>query len=451
LAKRQRKFATLPLEPNVGSLGVGPPGSSQKLRILRFHVLASVSSVLASDVSSARPRVPSRLRILHTESSNGWGGQELRILAEAEGLVRRGHQVCVAAPIGHRIHIEARSRGVPVVDFPLARKSLAGVLALRRWLRSADVDVVNTHSSTDSWLAAVAVTSLPKLARPALVRTRHVSVPIAPSFANRWLYGSAARRVVTTCEAIRHHIVRDLALPPERVVSVPTGVRPEEFEPGDRRAARRALGLPENALLVGIVATLRSWKGHPYLLHAFAQLPTRNALLVIIGDGPQRARLEKRTREHGLEWGVRFVGEQAQVVPWLRALDIFVLPSYAYEGVPQALVQAMMTGLPCITTPVGGIPEVAQADRTALVVPPRNSAALARAIMRLAGDGRLRAALGASAREHCLEHMHYDRMVLRMEAVFRDAANPTRPRTTRGNDDLCRDRERSVDEATTSA
>src|SRR5262249_17310693 len=153
--------------------------------------------------------------------------------------------------------------------------------------------------------------------------------------------------------------------------------------------SRAKFGLPADKKLVGIVATLRSWKGHAHLLQAMTRLPP-DIELVIVGDGPQREALEKQAAKLGLGARVHMQGQQSDVLPWLRALDIFALPSYANEGVPQALVQAMLVELPCVTTAVGGIPEVAEHERTALVVPPKDPEALAAAIARLADSEGLR-------------------------------------------------------------
>jgi glycosyltransferase involved in cell wall biosynthesis len=172
------------------------------------------------------------------------------------------------------------------------------------------------------------------------------------------------------------------------------------------------------------VATLRSWKGHAVLLEAMTRLPAQIEL-VIVGDGPQRGALEQDIQRLGLQGRVRMQGQQADVLPWLRALDIFALPSWANEGVPQALVQAMLVGLPCVTTAIGGIPEIAEHDRTALVVPPRDPAALAAAIERLAGNEGLRRELGEAARKHCVEGYSYERMLDRMEGVYRNVAGIT--------------------------
>jgi glycosyltransferase involved in cell wall biosynthesis len=158
-----------------------------------------------------------------------------------------------------------------------------------------------------------------------------------------------------------------------------------------------------------------------FLIEAMTRLPERIEL-VIIGDGPQRAALEQRIAALGLEGRVRMQGQQADVLPWLRALDIFALPSFANEGVPQALVQAMLVELPCVTTPIGGIPELAEHERTALLVAPRDPVALAAAIERLAGNEGLRRELGEAARKHCVEGYSYERMLDRMEAIYRNVA-----------------------------
>src|SRR3954465_7953065 len=94
------------------------------------------------------------MNIVHTESSLGWGGQELRILAEAQGLARRGHDLTLLCASEARIYAEAPAWGLRTIALPIAKKRLAGFRALRRWLAENRCDVLSTHSSTDSWLAA---------------------------------------------------------------------------------------------------------------------------------------------------------------------------------------------------------------------------------------------------------------------------------------------------------
>jgi glycosyltransferase involved in cell wall biosynthesis len=357
------------------------------------------------------------MRIVHTEASCGWGGQEIRILEESCGMMERGHEVAILCPPEARIHAEAQRRGIPVTALPIGRKRLAGMLALRRWLAIHPADVLNTHSSTDSWLAALACRTLRRA--PPIVRTRHISAPIPKNAASRWLYNGAARHVVTTGEALRRQLIEHSRVPAERVTSVPTGIDPARFAPGDQAAARAALALDPAGRYLGIVATLRSWKGHLHLLEAFAGLALPGWSLLVIGEGPMRGPIEAKVAELGLAGRVRLAGQQERPEDWLRALDIFVLPSYANEGVPQAVLQAMFTALPIVTTPVGAILEAVSHGETALIVEPKNPPALAAAIARLAADAGLGARLGSRAREAALARFSREAMLGRMEAVFR--------------------------------
>jgi glycosyltransferase involved in cell wall biosynthesis len=359
------------------------------------------------------------MKVLHTESSCGWGGQEIRILEEAQGLSSRGHEVALVAPRESRIYEAAIGRGLKTEALPIARKGLSGLLAMRRWLKAHPVDVVNCHSSTDSWLAALACATLAR--PPALVRTRHVSASIPNNLPTRWLYRRATLHVVTTGEALRMQLLRDNGLSPERVTSIPTGIDTERFVPGERDAARRRTGLPAGRPLIGIVATLRSWKGHRYLVEALHGLP-RNVGLVIVGDGPQRRNIEAKVRELDLDDRVWLPGNQTDVLPWLQSLDVFALPSYANEGVPQALVQAMLCGLACVTTRAGSIGEVARDGATAIVVAAEDAADLRRGLERALGDADLRTRLGLAARAHCAANFSAKTMLDRMERVLGDAA-----------------------------
>ena len=357
--------------------------------------------------------------VVHTESSLGWGGQEIRILSESRGMIERGHRVRLLCPREARIYHEASRFNVPVEALPIGRKNLRGLSAMLRWMRrhreSALPYVFNTHSSTDSWLVALSGALLGN--HVPIVRTRHISAPVPGNWPTRWLYTSAAEKVVTTGEALRKQLIADVGLPSHRVISVPTGIDTRLYVPGARTECRGKLGLPSDMILVGIVATLRSWKGHRYLVEAIAGMPS-NIGLVIVGDGPQKEAIEALVLARNLSQRAWMPGNQVDVLPWLQALDIFALPSYANEGVPQALIQAMLVGLPCVTTAAGSIGEIAIPDRTALVVPAESVQPLSDAILRLSNDEQLCASLGAAARGHCLQNYSLTKMLDSMESVF---------------------------------
>lgn len=359
------------------------------------------------------------LRILHTESSIGWGGQEIRILTEAQGMMRRGHQVRLITPPEAMLFPAAQKMGLPVVSLAIGEKSLRALVALRHWLAAhgRGFDVINIHSSTDSWLSALACRTLRGM--PPLVRTRHVSTTVHDNPTTRWLYLHATAHVVTAGEALRQQLHRDNRFPLEHMTSVPTGIDLARFQPRDRAAARYKLGVAE-APTLGIVATLRDWKGHAYLLEAFdklrAEFPTWQ--LLIIGDGPQRSNIEQQIQRLRLNERVRLVGNQDNVEQWMNALDLFVLPSYGEEGVPQSIMQAMACGLAVVSTRVGAIPEAAVEGKTAILVEPRNTAALAQDLARLMSDDALRRQLGETGRCHAQANFGIDRMLDKMETIF---------------------------------
>jgi len=361
------------------------------------------------------------LHIVHTEASQGWGGQEIRILTEAQGMQARGHRITLIAPPEANIYREGKARGLDVVALPIGRKSVGGLMAMRRWLGTNAVDVVNTHSSTDAWLAALACRFHPNKA-PAIVRTRHISAPVPYNAATRWLYSTASRHIVTTGEKLRNELIDRNGFDPKQITSVPTGIDTDAFIPGDKRAARQRLGLPLDAKIIGIVATLRSWKGHSYLLDAFAELPDKTTHMAIVGDGPQQHALKSQISRLGLDDRVTMPGNLGDVVPWLQAMDIFALPSYANEGVPQAILQAMSCGIPVVSTTIGSITEAVRDRETGIIVPPRDSAALGGALHELLNDADLRLRFSDASLKMAHEKFGLGIMLDKMEGIFRGVA-----------------------------
>ena len=359
------------------------------------------------------------MKILHTEASQGYGGQELRIVHEAKGMLERGHEVRLVCPPDAQIRALADRYSIPVEVLDIDRKDLAGIKAMRHVLNRYRPDVVNTHSSTDSWLVALA-TQLMR-SRPAIVRTRHISAPVGRDPATRWLYTRSCDHIVTTGEKLRQALIGQNRFAVGHVTSVRTGIDLDVFRPGDRGAARRSLGLEESAFIVGIVATLRSWKGHRFLVDAFAQANLDHSLLLIVGDGPQWDALHERVNAAGIADRVRFTGRQDNIAQWMQALDVACLPSYANEGVPQSLMQAHACGIPAITTLVGSIDEAVIPDRTALVVEPESVDPLAAAIERMHDDSELRRRMGLEARQYALDNFSFDKMIGDMEKIFIDA------------------------------
>jgi glycosyltransferase involved in cell wall biosynthesis len=361
-----------------------------------------------------------RLRILHTESSHGWGGQEIRILTEARGMQDRGHEVMIATTGNAELLPAAAKLGLRTAVLPMRRKGVRELLGVRAWLamHHGSFDVINTHSSTDSWLVALSRATIPGC--PPILRTRHVSTVVNTSFTTRWLYRNATAHIVVTGEALRRQLHEQNGFPMDHMTSIRTGIDLDRFRPLDRGEMRQMLGVPDKTV-IGILATLRDWKGHDYLLDALVVLRQRfpDLHLLVVGDGPRRAHLERRVDEMGLRDAVRFAGNQDNVEQWLATIDIFALPSYGEEGVPQAIMQAMACGLPVISTRVGAIPEAVVADQTGLLIPARDSAALVAAIADLLHDPAKRRRFSSAAVEYARSNFGIEEMLDRMETAFR--------------------------------
>ncbi|MBX3497748.1 MAG: glycosyltransferase family 4 protein [Parvibaculum sp.] len=356
------------------------------------------------------------MKILHTEASPGWGGQEIRVLDESQGFIERGHKVWLAARADAQIVPAAKQRGIEVFELPFQRVNFTSVRAMAELLRQLDPDIVVTHSRNDTWIAALGI--LFGHSRTKLIRLRHVSIPVKPGIRNRWLYGSRASRVVTTGEAIRAHLIDVLKLAPDHVLSIPTGTDLSRYRPGDKVAARAKLGLPQDKKLIGMVATLRSWKGHRFLVDAMLDKRLDDALAVLVGDGPQDENLAKQVAERGLKDRVIFAGRREDVQDWLRAFDVFALPSTGNEGIPQALMQAMATALPVVTTPVGAIPEIVSDRETGILVGAEDPAALAAGIHLAITDRELANRIGSAASALISKNYTRDSMLDNMEKVF---------------------------------
>jgi len=200
-------------------------------------------------------------------------------------------------------------------------------------------------------------------------------------------------RCIVVPSAYLRQIATGWGLDPSRVDVVPNPA-PEVPEHPTRDEARATLGIDGFAL--GVAGRLTAQKALGDTLEALARVP--DVALLVLGDGPERAELERRAGELGLADRVRFLGAGTRddVIALFRAVDAALLTS-AWENLPHTLLEALATGTPVIATAVGGIPEVVRDGENGLLVPPRDIAAIASAIDRLVHDDALRASLAAAA------------------------------------------------------
>jgi glycosyltransferase involved in cell wall biosynthesis len=357
--------------------------------------------------------------ILHTESSLGWGGQEHRGFTEIRIMRHRGHRLLLAGDPGGELYRRAVREGLTV--FPLefgGTQNFRAWLSLRRLLGQEQVDILNTHSSLDSWVGFLAWLTMRN--RLKLVRTRHLSTRVASNWPTRRLYQAPAA-VITTSRGISELLHQRLGVPWERLHAIPTGVSLADFTPRPPDPDLAAhLRLPPEAFVFGTVSVLRSWKGHLYLLEALRYLLEEGlvAVLIIVGEGPYRLVIEEKVQRLGLGEQVRLVGHQEWIPDWLALMDAFVLASYAHEGVPQALLQALAMGKPVVATQIGGIPEVIVPGESGLLATPRDPRALAQNMSRLVREVSLRERLSHRGHQLVASRYSLDRMADALEALY---------------------------------
>lgn len=344
-----------------------------------------------------------KFTILHTEASMGWGGQEIRIVQESRELASRGYRVTIACQEGATIGERAAEARIPV--HIVAMRNQYDPLAVRNFIkliRDESIDIVHTHSSRDGWVAGAAG----KFTGTPVVRSRHLSTPIGKNWFSSFSYRFFADAILASGDRIKQTLVTRNGLDPDKIVSVGAGVDTRRFRQdisGD--GVRKELRLDDCYPVVGMVAILRSWKGHDYLLESVRevvkQYPT--AKFVIAGDGPRKDALHQKVSDLGVGDSVIMAGFRADVPEVMAAVDIIILPSYASEATSQVLPQALAMGTPVIATDVGGLPEIVEDNVTGLLIPPRDPAAIAGAIIKMAADKDRARLMMERGREKILE------------------------------------------------
>ncbi len=237
---------------------------------------------------------------------------------------------------------------------------------------------------------------------------------------DRWSL-RAATRVVTVSQPFRQQVI-DRGVEPGRIEIVHNAIAQSWGASREGADSLKAeLGIAPGAPVLLIVGRLSREKDHETLLGAVERL--KNTHLVIVGDGPERRRIEASIAARKLRARVSLAGQKASAEPYYAVADVAVLSSLS-EGSPNALLEAMAAGVPAVATRVGGVPEIASDGETALLVEPRDEASMAEAIAKLLSEPDFARAIAGRAQRHVSEHHSPEARMQRLLSIYMKVLEP---------------------------
>jgi len=395
------------------------------------------------------------LHVLHLTNSLGLGGAEKRLSEIVENLPREEFQFtvgCVSRGGEYEERIRATGTPVEILGYRPLRQDgrivpgnlLQPLATARRFQALVDrhrPDVVHAWLPICNVVAGRALSRW-RYRRIALIASRILTgeyrqanplIPLAEMLGARRaeiVYcnsGAVAADVISSEPWVDASIIR----------IVRNGVDTRRFHPAeDRAAVRRALGIDENARVIVVIAALRAHKGHAVLLEALGRLlylyggqasglpaPARADVKVYLvgADQGEGEPLRQAVERLGLRETVEFAGPRRDVPQWMQAADLLVLPSLA-EGLPNVLLEAQASGLPCVATRLPGCEEALGGEQFGRLVPPNDPQALAGAMGELLDDAAARQELARKSRAHVEQEHGMERMFERFVGLYREAA-----------------------------
>ena len=367
-----------------------------------------------------------KIRLLHVVDGFRMGGAENKLAELIERLDRQTFDQYLAnvGPDGP-LYERFKSTGVPIYQCQRRNRfDIKPILKLKKLMHEKQIDIVQTTLFWADFSGILAA----KLARVPVVLSwetvTHEGDPYHYKLQRKIGYKLAmkfASGIIAVSHEIKDSLIRRRGIPPDMIHVIHYGVDLNTFSlNGNPGKKREELGFSHDQIVIGIVARLEAVKGHKYFIEAFHQLAPkyRQMYAVLIGDGSQKENLKKLVDKYQLQDRVRFLGIRRDIPELLHAIDIFVLPSIAGEGLPNVILEAMACGKPIVATRVGGTPEAVLDGENGYVVPAGDPAALASALQDLLDDAEKRKQFGLRSRQLVEEHFSLQKQLSSFEALY---------------------------------
>lgn len=303
-----------------------------------------------------------------------------------------------------------------LVDGLQFKKDFKSVSRLRRVLRQEKADIVHAHGLKAALITAAA---LGPMTKSQFLFTAHNSLPpnrFGSHLVQRWIFRHTDT-IISVSDAVRSQIVK--FVPERKVITIYNGISIDRFQDFSWELARDPLGLDTNHQVVGTVARLIPSKGIHTLLESVSLIAkiVPNLRLVVVGDGPEKTRLEKYSEALGLKDRVNFMGWRDDVPELMAGWDIFALPSIS-EGFNLSVLEAMASSLPIVIADVPSLREAVVANKGGLVVFPGNAPELAAALLHLLKAPEKAKAMGIFNRNRVQALFGEDQMVRSTRAIY---------------------------------
>jgi glycosyltransferase involved in cell wall biosynthesis len=370
------------------------------------------------------------------------GGPALHVSYLSAGLRGRGYEtILVAGSVGQgeqSMAYVADELGVPVVTIPHLHREISPVrdllatVRLARIIRAERPTILHTHTAKAGAVGRAAALLAGRRRPPIIVHTFHGHV-LRGYFGPFWtgafrlLERQLARitdMLVAVSPEVRDELVSYGVAPASKFRIVRLGIELDERLSPDgaaRAETRRVMGIRDDRFVVGWIGRMTAVKRTDVVLRAFRRLRDEgvDAVLCMVGDGPDRRSVEDLAGELGVMRDCLFPGYQEDVAPFFAAFDVFVLPS-GNEGTPVTAIEALAGGCPVVATRVGGVPDVVTDGEDGFLVEPGDIEALAERLARLANDPALRAAMGGAGRDRMRSRYAVDRLIDDIDRLYLD-------------------------------